>query len=150
MIDTDTTLPLCTIPAKGIMWGTCRYSSEGNYIMLTPLGKGHLLKAKLPPAFLDRPAGHPLVDSCTREYRDWTKDLSGSCRKQKHSGRAFCLVVHQLPNHTLMIRGHLLYPRTSLWGCLCRGITWIHRSPSRPRPAVRPTATFINIHEHPL
>ena len=32
----------------------------------------------------------------------------------------------------------------------CRGITRIHRSPSRPRPAVRPTAAFINIHEHPL
>ena len=30
----------------------------------------------------------------------------------------------------------------------CRGITRIHRSPSRPRPAVRPTAAFINIHEH--
>ena len=32
----------------------------------------------------------------------------------------------------------------------CRGITRIHRSPSRPRPAIRPTAAFINIHEHPL
>ena len=32
-------------------------------------------KAKLPPAFLDRPVEHPLVDSCTREYRDWTKDF---------------------------------------------------------------------------
>ena len=32
----------------------------------------------------------------------------------------------------------------------CRGITRIHRSPSRPRPAVRPTAAFINIHEQPL
>ena len=30
----------------------------------------------------------------------------------------------------------------------CRGITRIHRSPSRPRPAVRPTAILINIHEH--
>ena len=38
-------------------------------------GKGPSPKAKLPPAFLDRPAGHPLVDSCTREYRDWTKDF---------------------------------------------------------------------------
>ena len=28
-------------------------------------GKGPSPKAKLPPAFLDRPAGHPLVDSCT-------------------------------------------------------------------------------------
>ena len=44
-------------------------------------GKGPSPKAKLPPAFLDRPAGHPLIDSCTREYRDWTKDfpaLAGS------------------------------------------------------------------------
>ena len=30
----------------------------------------------------------------------------------------------------------------------CRGITQIHRSPSRPRPSVRPTAILINIHEH--
>ena len=43
--------------------------------------KGPSPKAKLPPAFLDRPAGHPLVDLCTREYRDGTKDfpaLAGS------------------------------------------------------------------------
>ena len=32
----------------------------------------------------------------------------------------------------------------------CRGITRIHRSPSRPRPSVRPTAKVINIHEHPI
>ena len=30
----------------------------------------------------------------------------------------------------------------------CRGITRIHRSLSRPRPSMRPTATLINIHEH--
>ena len=38
-------------------------------------GKGPSPKAKLPPAFLDRPVEHPLIDSCTREYRDWTKDF---------------------------------------------------------------------------
>ena len=38
-------------------------------------GTGLSPKAKLLPAFLDRPAGHPLVDSCTQEYRDWTKDF---------------------------------------------------------------------------
>ena len=38
-------------------------------------GKGPSPKTKLPPAFLDRPAGHPLIDSCTREYQDWTKDF---------------------------------------------------------------------------
>ena len=32
----------------------------------------------------------------------------------------------------------------------CQGITRIHRSPSRPRPSVRPTAALINIHEHPI
>ena len=30
----------------------------------------------------------------------------------------------------------------------CRGIMWIHRSPSRLRPSIRLTAVLINIHEH--
>ena len=38
-------------------------------------GKEPSPKAKLLPAFLDRPAGHSLIDSCTRVYRDWTKDF---------------------------------------------------------------------------
>ena len=37
--------------------------------------KGPSPKAKLPSAFLDRPAEHPLIVLCTREYRDWTKDF---------------------------------------------------------------------------
>ena len=41
-------------------------------------------------------------------------------------------------------------PNTGDTGYNCQGITWIHRSPSRPRPSVRPTANVINIHEHPL
>ena len=45
-------------------------------------GKGPSAKAKLLPAFLDRPAGHPLVDSCTREYRDWTKDFLAPARSK--------------------------------------------------------------------
>ena len=31
-------------------------------------------KAKLPPAYLDLPATSPLIDSCTRKYRDWTEE----------------------------------------------------------------------------
>ena len=31
-------------------------------------------KAKLPPAYLDLPATSSLIDSCTRKYRDWTKE----------------------------------------------------------------------------
>ena len=30
-------------------------------------------KAKLPLAYLDLPATSPLIDSCTRKYRDWTE-----------------------------------------------------------------------------
>ena len=45
-------------------------------------GKGPSPKAKLPPAFLDRPAEHPLIDSCTREYRDWTKDFPAPARSK--------------------------------------------------------------------
>ena len=37
-------------------------------------GKNLSLKAKLPPAYLDMPATSPLIESCTREYQDWTKE----------------------------------------------------------------------------
>ena len=37
-------------------------------------GKNPSLKAKLPPAYLDMPATSPLIESCTREYRDWTEE----------------------------------------------------------------------------
>ena len=37
--------------------------------------KGPSPKAKLPPAFLDRLADHPLIDLCTREYQDWAKEF---------------------------------------------------------------------------
>ena len=36
-------------------------------------GKDPSPKAKLPPAYLDLPAMSPLIDSCTRKYRDWTE-----------------------------------------------------------------------------
>ena len=38
-------------------------------------GKSASLKAKLPPAYLNMPAYSPLLDSCTREYRDWSHEL---------------------------------------------------------------------------
>ena len=46
--------------------------------------KGPSPKAKLLPAFLDRPAEYPLIDSCTREYGDWTKDFLAPARS-KHT-----------------------------------------------------------------
>ena len=36
-------------------------------------GKDPSPKAKLPPVYLDLPATSPLIDSCTRKYRDWTE-----------------------------------------------------------------------------
>ena len=45
-------------------------------------GKGSSPKAKFLLAFLDRPAGHPLIDSSTREYRDWTKDFPAPARSK--------------------------------------------------------------------
>ena len=36
-------------------------------------GKDPSPKAKLPPAYLDLPTTSPLIDSCTRKYRDWTE-----------------------------------------------------------------------------
>ena len=37
-------------------------------------GKDPSPKVKLPPAYLDLPATSPLIDSCTRKYRDWTEE----------------------------------------------------------------------------
>ena len=37
-------------------------------------GKTPSPKAKLPPAYLDMPAASSLIESCTREYQDWTED----------------------------------------------------------------------------
>ena len=37
-------------------------------------GKNPSPKAKLLPAYLDLPATSSLIDSCTREYRDWTEE----------------------------------------------------------------------------
>ena len=37
-------------------------------------GKDPSQKAKLPPAYLDLLATSPLIDSCTRKYRDWTEE----------------------------------------------------------------------------
>ena len=37
-------------------------------------GKDPSPKAKLPMAYLDLPATSPLIDSCTRKYRDWTEE----------------------------------------------------------------------------
>ena len=51
-------------------------------------GKGPSPKAKLPPAYLERPADSALIDSCTREYRDWTEDFpapaGGECTLEEH------------------------------------------------------------------
>ena len=37
-------------------------------------GKNPSPKAKLPPAYLDMLATSPLIECCTREYRDWTEE----------------------------------------------------------------------------
>ena len=41
-------------------------------------GKDPSPKAKLPPVYLDLPATSPLIDSCTRKYRDWTEACPAS------------------------------------------------------------------------
>ena len=41
-------------------------------------GKDPSLKEKLLPAYLDLPATSPLINSCTRKYRDWTEGCPAS------------------------------------------------------------------------
>ena len=54
-----------------------------------------------------------------------------------------CDYVEQIETST----NDLTFVQLNVHG-ICRGIKRIHRSPSRPRPSMRPTAAFINIHEH--
>ena len=129
MINMDNTLPLCTIPGKGIVWGTRKYSLEHNYIMLTPPGKGRLLRQKLPPAFLDRPAGHPLIDLCTREYWDWTKDFPALAGSKNTLEEHFVWST----NHTLTIQGHPFVPPDFTLG-LPPVWDWPRRSGEPPWP----------------
>ena len=50
---------------------------------LTPVGDKPSPKAKLPPAFLDHPTKFP-IDSCVREYRDWTTDCEDRSSPDEH------------------------------------------------------------------
>ena len=79
-------------------------------------GKGPSPKAKLPPAFLDRPAEHPLIDSCTREYRDWTKDSPAPARSED------------------TLEEHLGLPPVRDWPCQSGEPPWPLDPKDRPKP----------------
>ena len=48
-----------------------------------PAGDKPSPKAKLPPAFLDHPMKFP-IDSCIREYQDWTTNCEDQSSKDEH------------------------------------------------------------------
>ena len=68
------TSPLCMTLGRGTMWETPKSSSEPLLHNAFSSGKTPSPKAKLPPAYLGLPATSPLINSCTREYRDWTEE----------------------------------------------------------------------------
>ena len=106
-------------------------------------GKGPSPKAKLPPAFLDRPVDHPLIDSCTREYWDWTKDFQALAGGEHTLEEHFVCLSTSFQPYT-HDPGHLSHPRISLWGCLLSGTgpaglgsllgPWTQRTAQNPNP----------------
>ena len=86
-------------------------------------GKNPSPKAKLPPAYLDMPATSPLIESCTREYRDWTEECptpEGAPDEhpalEEHALSGICIQgLYGTGLRDLMIRGRHSYPRISLW-----------------------------------
>ena len=65
--------PLCMTPGRGTVWDIHKSSSEPFSKMLLPPGKIHPQRQNFRLVYLDLPATSPLIDSCTRKYRDWTE-----------------------------------------------------------------------------
>ena len=128
---------------KGYKWGDPQVFLGALLHNAYTSGKGPSPKAKLLLAFLDRPAEHPLVDSCTREYRDWTKDFPAPARSKHTPRRAFHLVVHQLP--TIHSRSGVTFrtPGFHFGVASCAGLAHRSGEPSWPldlkdRPKPKP------------
>ena len=74
-------------------------------------------KAKLPPAYLDLPATSPLIDSCTRKYRDWMEGCPAhECNECATPEEHFVWLSKDFTPYDNMIRGHHSYPRISQLG----------------------------------
>ena len=71
----DSGCPSTSVTPKGL-WVPCCITHSQRGISLLP-------KAKLPPAFLDHPTKFP-IDSCVREYRDWTTDCEDWSSPDEH------------------------------------------------------------------
>ena len=85
--------------------------------------------------------GLPLI-TCTGNCQPQRTFHSKCVPKLRHADQDFkCLVCRLADREDFCVCCN--GPATQCWG-----ITRIHRSPSRPRPSMRPTAAFINIHEH--
>ena len=78
-------------------------------------GKDPSPKAKLLPAYLDLLATSPLIDSCTRKYRDWTEGCPASkgdeCTTLEEHFFGYPKTTHRMT----LIRGRHSYHRISRW-----------------------------------
>ena len=96
-------------------------------------------KAKLPPAFLDHPTKFP-IDSCIREYRDWTTDCEDRSSPDEH----FVWLSNEFtpfqtdpgtpympPDFTLGL------PAVEDWLKWTGDVPWVLDPAEHPRPAVQ-------------
>ena len=104
-----------------------------------PAGDKPSPKAKLPPAFLDHPMKFP-IDSCVREYRDWTTDCEDWSSLDEH----FVWLSNEftpfqtdpgtpyvLPDFSLGL------PTVGDWPKWTREVPWVLDPAEHPRPAIQ-------------
>ena len=104
-----------------------------------PAGDKPSPKAKLPPAFLDHPTKFP-IDSCIREYRDWTTDCEDRSSLDEHfvwlsneftPFKTDLWTPYMPPDFTLGL------PAVEDWPKQTGEVPWVLDPAEHPRPAVQ-------------
>ena len=96
-------------------------------------------KVKLSPAFLDHPTKFP-IDSCIREYRDWTTDCEDRSSPDKHfvwlSNKFMPFQTH-LGTPYVPLDFTLGLPAVGDWLERTREVPWVLDPVKHPRPAIQ-------------
>ena len=104
-----------------------------------PTGDKPFPKAKLPPPFLDHLTKFP-IDSCVREYRDWTTDCEDWSSPDEHFvwlSNEFTPFQTDLGTPYVLLDLTLGLPAVGDWPKRTGEVPWVLDPAEHPRPAVQ-------------
>ena len=121
----------CGSPPE-VSWAPC-------FIMHSRLGISLPLKQSLPPTFLDHPTKFP-IDSCVREYWDWTTDCEDRTSPDEHFvwlSNEFTPYQTDLGTPYVLPDFTLGLPAVGDWPQWTGDVPWILDPAEHPRPAAQ-------------